>query len=132
MGLWARCGLFGAVARCEQAKVEQAIAAVGLEGFELRAIGTLSGGQIAAHAVRPPPASGRADHLLDEPFTAIDSKTVSDLLALVARWHSEKRTVLAVLHDEEIVRAHFPQTLLLAREKMAWGDTVQCSPRKIF
>ena len=61
--------------------------------------------------------------LLDEPFTAIDSKTVSDLLALVARWNSEKRTVLAVLHDEEMVRAHFPQTLLLAREKIAWGDT---------
>jgi len=31
--------------------------------------------------------------------------------------------VLAVLHDEELVRAHFPQTLLLAREKSAWGNT---------
>jgi zinc/manganese transport system ATP-binding protein len=61
--------------------------------------------------------------LLDEPFTAIDSRTVTDLLGLVARWSREKRTVLAVLHDEAIVRAHFPRTLLLAREKIAWGAT---------
>jgi zinc/manganese transport system ATP-binding protein len=46
MGLWARCGLFGAIARRELTKVESAIAAVGLEGFELRAISTLSGGQL--------------------------------------------------------------------------------------
>ena len=123
MGLWSRCGLFGAVARREQAKVEQAIAAVGLEGFELRAIGTLSGGQLQRMLFARLLLQDAPIILLDEPFTAIDSKTVSDLLALVARWNSEKRTVLAVLHDEEIVRAHFPQTLLLAREKIAWGDT---------
>jgi zinc/manganese transport system ATP-binding protein len=28
-----------------------------------------------------------------------------------------------VLHDIELVRRHFPQTLLLAREPMAWGET---------
>jgi zinc/manganese transport system ATP-binding protein len=31
--------------------------------------------------------------------------------------------VLAALHDIEQVRAHFPTTLLLAREVVAWGDT---------
>ncbi len=61
--------------------------------------------------------------LLDEPFTAIDSKTTADLLNLVARWRNEKRTVLAVLHDFDLVREHFPHTLLLAREKIAWGNT---------
>ena len=61
--------------------------------------------------------------VLDEPFNAIDAKTSADLLALVRRWHSEKRTVLAALHDLQLVKAHFPQTLLLAREPVAWGDT---------
>ena len=52
----------------------------------------------AAHAVRAPPASvDAAIILLDEPFTAMNSKTVSDLLDLVARWSREKRTVLAGL-----------------------------------
>jgi zinc/manganese transport system ATP-binding protein len=39
------------------------------------------------------------------------------------RWHSERRTVLAALHDIELVRANFPETLLLAREPVAWGIT---------
>ena len=39
------------------------------------------------------------------------------------RWSDEKRTVIAVLHDLDVVRRTFPQTLLLARETIAWGDT---------
>lgn len=123
MGLWSRCGLFGAVARRELAQVHDAIAAVGLEGFEDRAIGALSGGQLQRMLFARLLLQDAAVILLDEPFTAIDSKTTADLLALVARWNSEKRTVLAVLHDFDIVREHFPQTLLLAREKIAWGKT---------
>jgi zinc/manganese transport system ATP-binding protein len=61
--------------------------------------------------------------VLDEPFTAIDAKTSADLFDLVLRWHSEKRTVVAALHDIEFVRANFPSTLLLARQSVAWGAT---------
>ncbi|MBP6544607.1 MAG: ABC transporter, partial [Piscinibacter sp.] len=63
--------------------------------------------------------------LLDEPFNAIDARTSADLLAVVRRWHGEARTVVAVLHDMELVRENFPQTLLLAREAVAWGPTAQ-------
>jgi zinc/manganese transport system ATP-binding protein len=63
--------------------------------------------------------------VLDEPFNAIDAKTSADLLALVKRWHSEGRTVLAALHDMDLVRNHFPETLLLARGEVAWGATAQ-------
>jgi len=63
--------------------------------------------------------------VLDEPFNAIDAKTSADLLALVRRWHAEKRTVLAALHDMDVVRATFPETLLLARGKVAWGATAE-------
>jgi zinc/manganese transport system ATP-binding protein len=31
--------------------------------------------------------------------------------------------VLAALHDMELVKATFPQALLLAREPIAWGAT---------
>jgi zinc/manganese transport system ATP-binding protein len=61
--------------------------------------------------------------LLDEPFTAIDARTTADLLDLVQRWHNEKRTVVTVLHDYDQVRRTFPETLLLARELVAWGPT---------
>ena len=54
--------------------------------------------------------------MLDEPFNAVDAKTVVDLCALVKRWHGEKRTVVAALHDLELVRANFPEALLLAAQ----------------
>jgi zinc/manganese transport system ATP-binding protein len=44
-------------------------------------------------------------------------------MQLVQRWHQEGRTVVAATHDMELVRSNFPQTLLLAREPVAWGAT---------
>lgn len=123
MGLWPRCGLLGGVSRADAERIRGAIAAVGLEGFERRVIATLSGGQIQRMLFARLLVQDASIILLDEPFTAIDSKTTADLLDLVARWHKEKRTVLAALHDLDLVRAHFPQTLLLAREKIAGGET---------
>ena len=35
------------------------------------------------------------------------------------------RRVLAALHDFDLVRANFPETLLLARGKVAWGATAE-------
>ena len=61
--------------------------------------------------------------VLDEPFNAVDVKTSADLFALVQRWHGERRTVLTAMHDIDFVKAHFPETLLLAREPVAWGNT---------
>jgi zinc/manganese transport system ATP-binding protein len=123
MGLWNHCGLFGGISRNETAKIREAIAAVGLDGFETRPIGTLSGGQLQRMLFARLLMQNAALILLDEPFTAIDSKTVADLLALVARWHEERRTVLVVSHDLDLVREYFPQTLLLAREAIARGRT---------
>jgi zinc/manganese transport system ATP-binding protein len=44
---------------------------------------------------------------------------------LVRHWHTEKRTVLAALHDLDLVKANFPEALLLAREPVAWGATAE-------
>jgi len=123
MGLWRRIGLFGALSRDDEEKVHDALATVGLAGFERRAIGALSGGQTQRLLFARLLLQDAPLILLDEPFSAIDDRAVEDLLVLVARWHKEGRTVLAILHDHDLVRAHFPQCLLLAREKIAWGPT---------
>lgn len=123
MGLWNRAGIFGRIGAKE--KIAEAIAAVGLTGFERRPIGTLSGGQMQRALFARLLLQDAEIILLDEPFTAIDARTTADLLDLVRRWHGEKRTVLAVLHDIETVRRAFPQTLLLAREAIAWGPTAE-------
>ena len=123
MGLWRRSGLFGGIGRKERDEIETALAAVGLTGFEDRAIATLSGGQMQRTLFARLLLQDADLIVLDEPFNAIDAKTSADLLELVRRWHSERRTVLAALHDIEIVKAGFPQTLLLARSPVAWGAT---------
>jgi zinc/manganese transport system ATP-binding protein len=123
MGLWRKTGLFGGIGRADHGRIEQAIAAVGLTGFERRAIGTLSGGQMQRMLFARLLLQDARLVVLDEPFNAIDAKTSADLLDLVRRWHKEGRTVLAALHDIDLVLANFPETLLLAREQVAWGDT---------
>ncbi|MCZ7660056.1 MAG: zinc ABC transporter ATP-binding protein AztA [Xanthobacteraceae bacterium] len=125
MGLWRRTGLFGRIGRAERDKVEHAIAAVGLSGFEERPIGTLSGGQMQRTLFARLLLQEARVIVLDEPFNAIDAKTAADLFDLVRRWHRERRTVIAALHDLELVKANFPETLLLAREPVAWGPTAQ-------
>ncbi len=123
MGLWRETGLFSGIGRKQHDRIHQAIAMVGLTGFEQRAIGTLSGGQMQRMLFARLLLQDARVIVLDEPFIAIDAKTCADLLDLVRRWHGEKRTVLAALHDIDLVKANFPETLLLAREKVAWGAT---------
>ena len=124
-GLWRSTGFFGGMGNAERDKILAALAAVGLNGFENRVIGTLSGGQMQRTLFARVLLQDARLIVLDEPFNAIDAKTSADLLALVKRWHSEGRTVLAALHDMDLVRNHFPETLLLARGEVAWGATAQ-------
>jgi zinc/manganese transport system ATP-binding protein len=123
VGLWQKTGSFGGIGRGDRARIEAAIRAVGLTGFEQRAIGTLSGGQMQRMLFARLLLQDARVVVLDEPFTAIDAKTSADLIALVTEWHREGRTVLAALHDIDLVKTHFPETLLLAREQVAWGAT---------
>ncbi|MGL4440151.1 MAG: metal ABC transporter ATP-binding protein [Bosea sp. (in: a-proteobacteria)] len=123
MGLWQRLGLFGAFAGADTARVSEALALVGLSGFERRPVGTLSGGQLQRALFARVSLQDAPVILLDEPFSAIDNATVDDLMALVRTWNSQGRTIVAVLHDLAVVRLHFPQTLLMARQVIAWGDT---------
>ena len=123
MGLWRSAGVLGGIGKQECERLETAIATVGLQGFENRTIGTLSGGQMQRALFARLLLQDAPLILLDEPFASVDSQTVRDLLAIVRRWHGEQRTVIAVLHDLEVVRTQFPEALLLAREPVAWGPT---------
>lgn len=125
MGLWHQTGPFGTLRKQHRQDVERAIDAVGLTGLENRTVGQLSGGQLQrAMFARLLLQRGKLV-LLDEPFNAVDSKTFKDLLEVIKSWHAEGTTVLTVLHDNDTVRGHFPETLMLARELVAHGPTNQ-------
>ena len=123
LGLWPKRGLLGRYTKEDRDSVSQALMAVGLGGFEKRPIDTLSGGQLQRTLFARVLLQDADLILLDEPFNAVDSKTVGDLIALIKRWHGEERTIMVVVHDLDLVRQNFPETLLLARQPVAWGET---------
>ena len=118
-------GAWRGVTAAHREEASRALQAVGLEGLEDRLVGALSSGQFQRVLFARLLLQDAPVLLLDEPFTAIDARTTADLLTIVRRWHGQGRTVIAVLHDLEQVRQHFPETLLLAREAIAWGATDQ-------
>jgi zinc/manganese transport system ATP-binding protein len=121
MGLWRTIGIFGSTTRAVRAKVTDALGKVGLAGFETRLVGTLSGGQMQRVLFARLMVQDADVILIDEPFAAIDTKTVLDLMNLVKHWHQEGRTIIAVLHDMALASDFFPDCLMLAREPVAWG-----------
>ena len=123
LGFWQSAGLFGGISKAMAEKAEAALHAVGLDGFAERCIGTLSAGQFQRVLFARILLQDAELILLDEPFNAVDAKTTDDLLKVVQTWHAQKRTVIAVLHDNEQVQRYFPQTVLLARSLVAWGET---------
>jgi zinc/manganese transport system ATP-binding protein len=123
LGRWAGIGAFGSAGDSDRKATLRAIEAVGLAGFEERPVATLSVGQFQRVLFARLLVQDADILLLDEPFNAIDSRTTGDLMALLRRWHAEKRTIVCVLHDMALVRRHFPEAMLLARQVVAWGET---------
>lgn len=125
LGAWGEVGAWGGISAQMLARADAAIHNVGLEGFERRAVGSLSSGQFQRVLFARLLMQDAELILLDEPFNAVDARTTAALLDLIHQWKTEGRTVIAVLHDDAQVQAHFDQTVLLARELVAWGATAQ-------
>jgi zinc/manganese transport system ATP-binding protein len=128
LGGWREFGAFRAPAAALRARVAAAAAAVGLVERVRRQIGELSVGELQRALFARLILQDAAVILLDEPFAAVDAQTTSVLLDQIARWRKEGRTVIAVLHDLDLVRTWFPATLVLARYCVAWGPTGAALP----
>jgi len=132
LGRWARIGALGRVSPELRPCAMNALRAVGLDELAGRMLGELSVGQFRRALFARVIVQDAAIVLLDEPFAGIDAATSADLLRLVQRWHDEGRTVMVALHDLEQVLAIFPETLLLARKAIAWGETATTlTPEKL-
>ncbi len=85
-----------------QAKVEQLISLVQLEGLAGRFPGQLSGGQRQRVALARALAVEPKVLLLDEPFGALDQRVREELRRRLRRLHDELRvTTVLVTHDQE-------------------------------
>ncbi|PPQ29333.1 hypothetical protein CCS01_21910 [Rhodopila globiformis] len=115
-----RLGPFRAVDAKRWAAARAALDRVGLAGMEHRQIQALSAGQFQRVLFARTIVQEASLILLDEPFTAVDAATTCLLLSVIRDWHAQGRTVIAVLHDLELVRRHFPRTLSLTDATGTW------------
>lgn len=123
MGAWRRVGPWRAFGATERERLDAALLAVGLADFGRRPLATLSGGQLQRALFARLMLHDAGIYMLDEPFSAVDRATTEDLISLLLEWHARNKTVIVVLHDLDLVRRYFPQTLLLAGQGVAWGAT---------
>jgi zinc/manganese transport system ATP-binding protein len=128
LGGWREFGPFRSPGTALRARVADVAETVGLAGQLGRPIGEISVGELQRALFARLILQDASVILLDEPFAAVDAQTMSVLLDQVVRWHREGRTVIAVLHDLDLVQARFPSTLVLARRCVAWGATEVALP----
>ena len=123
LGAWRAFGAFRAPDRATWQRLAAAADVVGLTGHLERRIGELSVGELQRALFARLMLQDAATILLDEPFAGVDEQTEEVLLQQVMRWHQDGRTVIAVLHDLDMVRRWFPTTIVLARQCIARGPT---------
>lgn len=124
-GLWHRRGAFGWLRRADRARIDEVLELVGMRSYGRRVISALSGGEFQRVRFAQLMLQEARMVVLDEPFVGIDMNTTDALLNLLARWHAEGTTIVAALHEQDIVRRWFPRTLLIAREMIGCGPTAE-------
>ena len=82
-----------------RARVDEALAAVGMAGFEQREPHTLSGGQKQRLAIAGALAMRPAYLVLDEPTSMLDPAGRQEVLGIVRRLHAGGTGILHVTHD---------------------------------
>jgi len=80
-------------------RVTDALAAVGLSGFEDERVHALSGGQQARVAIAGALAMAPTHLVLDEPFAGLDRRARESVLDRLDERNDEGTTVVAVTHD---------------------------------
>jgi zinc/manganese transport system ATP-binding protein len=131
LGGWPEIGAFRAPSAALRQRIAAAAETVGLSGRLERSIGEISVGEFQRALFARLILQDATVILLDEPLAAVDAQTMSVLLDQITRWHEDGRTVIAVLHDLDLVQARFPSTLVLARRCLAWGPTEAALPAMV-
>ena len=96
-------------------RVEEALKATGLAGFDNRRPHTLSGGEKRRLAVAGVMAMHPELVILDEPFTGLDWPGSADLIEVLLSLNAAGSTILVITHDLEKLLAH-AERLVLMRE----------------
>ncbi len=124
MGRGAGHGWFGRPGREDREAVEQALEKTGMTEYADRHIRQLSGGQQQRVFIARALAQGARVLIMDEPFAGVDAATENAILDLMDALKAERRTLIMVNHDLDILE-RFDWIVMLNGGLIAAGPTIE-------
>ncbi|KMV33788.1 metal ABC transporter ATP-binding protein [Franconibacter pulveris] len=128
MGAWPNAALTQGLRGETLSRIDAALEQVGLTALRRHTLNRLSGGQFQRMLFARLLVQDAPIMLMDEPFTGIDSQTSDALLEVMATLNARGKTLLVVLHNQQMVHRHFPETLWLHHGHYRWGQTASVLP----
>ncbi|MCL4766210.1 MAG: ATP-binding cassette domain-containing protein [Hyphomicrobiaceae bacterium] len=125
MGRYGHMGFLRIPAAEDRRQVDLALQRVGMSRLRKRQIGELSGGQRKRVFLARALAQGARLILLDEPFTGVDVKTETAIVALLRELRSAGHLMLVSTHNLGSVPDFCDQVVLLNRRVLAAGPTAE-------
>ena len=122
MGAWHGLGLQGALTAVKRQQIQDALHYTGMMDLANQPLHFLSSGQLQRALFARTMVQATALTLLDEPFSAVDQTTQTELLHVIKNWAVEGRAIILVVHDLSIVLQYCNKVLLLGAET-AWFGT---------
>ncbi len=123
MGRYGHMGFLRRPSANDRAKVDQALARVGITDLRHRQIGELSGGQKKRVFLARALAQEGKIILLDEPFTGVDVKTEEQIITLLRALREEGHVMLVSTHNLGSVPEFCDRTVLVKGTVLASGPT---------
>jgi manganese/iron transport system ATP-binding protein len=125
MGRYGHMNFLRMPSRLDRYKVDEALARVGMSEYRQRQIGELSGGQKKRVFLARALAQEGRIILLDEPFTGVDVKTETAIIALLRELRAAGHLMLISTHNLGSVPDFCDQVVLINRRILAAGPTAK-------
>lgn len=123
MGVWKSLGFWSRLDGSNAHRISAALERTGLTEMADRPLYECSSGQLQRCFFARAIAQDAPILLLDEPFSAIDQTTESNLIDIIKDWRSEGRAILIIMHDLSSVLDVSDTCLLLGGGRATFGDT---------
>lgn len=123
MGRYGHMNFLRTPSRTDRRKVDEALERVGMSAYRHRQIGELSGGQKKRVFLARSLAQEGRIILLDEPFTGIDVKTETEIIALLRDLRQSGHLILVSTHNLGSVPEFCDRVVLIKRTVLAAGPT---------
>lgn len=125
MGRYGHMNFLRMPSRVDRYKVDEALERVGMSEYRHRQIGELSGGQKKRVFLARALAQEGRIILLDEPFTGVDVKTETAIIALLRELKASGHLMLVSTHNLGSVPEFCDRVVLINRTVLAAGPTAE-------